>query len=444
MDKGDGLSLDASTVDEVPKEWTVTELSRVGQVRYGLGQPPEQDPEGVPMLRATNVKCGRISSEGLIRIKREAIPESRNAFLTAGEILVVRSGAYTGDVAEITKEWEGAVAGYDLIVSPSSSIDSSFCAWQLLAPGVQLYFRSNRDRSAQPHLNRQQLESTKLFLPPPAEQRAIARVLRTVQEAKRATEKVIAATRQLKQSLMRHLFTYGPVPIDQAGRVELKETEVGTIPANWDIVSLGNVSEFLQYGTSKRCYLEPAGSPVLRIPNVIGDSIDVSELKYIELNKKEMEKLQLAPGDLLFVRTNGQRDYVGRCAVYEGEPVNCLFASYLIRSRLKTDQVLPQFVQMYTRLPTGRRFLSGRASRASDGKFNINTQILKAILLPRPSLEEQHEIICIVETVQRVEAAGGKRLAALDALFQTLLHQLMTGRVRVKDLEGQAIAGGAP
>lgn len=75
-----------------PPDWGAVKLGSVGDVRYGLGQPPEQTEDGVPMIRATNVKRGRISAEGLIRIRREAIPPSRRAFLKTGEIVVVRSG----------------------------------------------------------------------------------------------------------------------------------------------------------------------------------------------------------------------------------------------------------------------------------------------------------------------------------------------------------------
>jgi type I restriction enzyme S subunit len=256
-----------------------------------------------------------------------------------------------------------------------------------------------------------------------------------VQRAKEATEKVIAATRQLKASLMRHLFTYGPVAVKEADRVRLQETEIGPIPSHWQVDSLGNVSEFMQYGTSSRCSPDPVGNPVLRIPNVIGDVIDSQDLKYIQLDKEETRKYLLGEGDLLFVRTNGRREYIGRCAVYRGQPSSALFASYLIRSRLCADEILPDFMQLYATTPAGRANLSGRASGSADGKFNINTQILKSVLLPKPTIEEQAEITRIVGAVSQTEAAVRMRSDALGSLFESLMQKLMTGKLRVRDLD---------
>lgn len=103
---------------------------------------------------------------------------------------------------------------------------------------------------------------TTIPLPPLPEQKAIARVLRTVQQAKEATERVIQATRELKRSLMRYLFTYGPVPVDEADKVPLKETEIGPVPEHWDVVRLGEVAETTSGGTPSRKHPEYFGGKI--------------------------------------------------------------------------------------------------------------------------------------------------------------------------------------
>ena len=57
----------------------------------------------------------------------------------------------------------------------------------------------------------------------------------------------------------------------------------------------------------------------LRIPNVVGGHLDVSDLKFGTPKKNELESVQLQPGDLLFVRTNGVQENAGRCSIYRGE-----------------------------------------------------------------------------------------------------------------------------
>jgi type I restriction-modification system DNA methylase subunit len=94
---------------------------------------------------------------------------------------------------------------------------------------------------------------------------------------------------------------------------------------------------------------------------------------------------------------------------------------------------------VYTTTDAGRSFLSGQASSASDGKFNINTQILKKVMLTRPPIEEQQQIVQAVEGVQATLAAHQNRMQAQDDLFQTLLHDLMTGKVRVHDVPALAM-----
>ncbi len=101
-----GETTKQSEIGEIPQSWEAKPLSLISTIRYGLGQPPQLDPQGVPMIRATDIKRGRIVQSGILRVKREAIPEARNPFLSKGDIIVVRSGAYTGDVAQYDGRWE--------------------------------------------------------------------------------------------------------------------------------------------------------------------------------------------------------------------------------------------------------------------------------------------------------------------------------------------------
>ena len=145
-----------------PKGWPVKALSALGaSVRYGLGQPPTLSPAGVPFIRATNISRGRIEAQDVLTVDPKSVPSGRDAFLRAGEVIVVRSGAYTGDVAQVTDRWSGSVIGYDLVVSPGPRLTGEFLEAYLMSPFIQNgYFANAKARAGQPHLNAEQLAAT--------------------------------------------------------------------------------------------------------------------------------------------------------------------------------------------------------------------------------------------------------------------------------------------
>jgi len=195
-------------IGRIPRGWNMMKLGEIANVRYGLGQPPAIEANGIPMIRATNVKRGKIVKEGLIFLSPGAVPNSRDPFLRTGDILVVRSGAYTGDVALVTKEWEGAVAGYDLIVTPSDTIDSQFLTYFLLSSSVQKkHFVGLKVRSAQPHLNSSQVKETPIPIPPLPEQQKIAEILGAVDGRLELLRKRKERLERIKKGLMNDLLT---------------------------------------------------------------------------------------------------------------------------------------------------------------------------------------------------------------------------------------------
>ena len=269
------------------------------------------------------------------------------------------------------------------------------------------------------------LKERSIPLPPLSEQKKVARVLSIVQGAIEAQERIIQTTTELKKALMHKLFTEGTRGEPQ------KQTEIGPVPESWEVAELEHKAESFQYGTSVKCGYETVGKPVLRIPNIVGGSVDTTDLKFGNPKKNELEKLLLRSGDLLFVRTNGVKENAGRCSMFNDELEDCYYASYLIRVRLDSKHLISEFINEYSRTDAGIKFLSGRSVRTADGKFNINSGTLKTMLVPVPSLEEQKEIVQPLAVIDRKTIIAQKKKAKLQDLFSTLIHQLMTARIRV-------------
>ncbi len=194
----------------------------------------------------------------------------------------------------------------------------------------------------------------------------------------------------------------------------------------WPVLTLGELVEEFRYGTSQKS--GPSGLPVLRIPNVIGDRLELSDMKLVDIPDAEANRLRLSDGDVLFVRTNGNTDYVGRSAVFTRkimefagfDGANTMYASYLIRARLCREGVEPTFLQAYLSSIHGRRVLKERC-RTSAGQFNINTAGLSSIPVPVPPKPLQ---IAFVRHSQNVSALRDQQSTATtqaEATFNALL-----------------------
>jgi type I restriction enzyme S subunit len=234
---------------------------------------------------------------------------------------------------------------------------------------------------------------------------------------------------------MRELFTRG-----LRGQPQ-QDTEIGPIPDGWEVVPFSSVREWLQYGTSKHCSIEPKAYAVLRIPNVEAGLVNPIDLKYCEMDIAEANKYRLKDGDLLFIRTNGVIERLGSCAVYAGEPAAALFASYLIRARLRAG-INPRYVAYFYGSERGTSLVAGRATPAADGKYNLNTATIDSLPLPLPpTVEEQGEIVEMLGAIDRKIDLHRRKRQVLEELFKALLHKLMTGEIRVKDLDLSALDG---
>lgn len=184
-----GISPEAQTVQtgisflpEVPSHWETKRLKFLAEIRYGLGEPPERDIDGIPFVRATDIYRGKIDLTRVTRVNPDSVPWDRRPALQENELLVVRSGAYTGDSALVTGDAVGCIAGYDMVVTPKN-IRPRFLAWAMLSKYLlhgQIYLA--RQRAAQPHLNAEELGDLIIAVPRGDEQDEIAQAVEIYSE----------------------------------------------------------------------------------------------------------------------------------------------------------------------------------------------------------------------------------------------------------------------
>jgi len=206
-------------IGAVPEHWEVRRIKTIGTIRYGLGEPPAYQDEGLLFIRATDIFRGKIVLENMKRISSADVPWSRNPSVKAGEIIVVRSGAYTGDSAIVTKGLDGAIAGFDMVLTIDDGCPE-FVAYALLSKYLlqgQIYLA--RMRAAQPHLNAEELGGFHFIAPPAEEQQVIAEYLDEktgkIDGLIRTTETAIQTLEEYRTALITAAVT-GKVDVRQA------------------------------------------------------------------------------------------------------------------------------------------------------------------------------------------------------------------------------------
>jgi len=190
------------------------------------------------------------------------------------------------------------------------------------------------------------------------------------------------------------------------------------LPEGWRWVRLGEVAYKPQYGYTASAISEPVGPKFIRITDITSGSIAWDDVPYCKCNSKVLEKYRVHPGDILFARTGS----IGATILIKEVPYEAVFASYLIRVRLR-EEVLPEYVDWVLKSPVCQNQLIPQGA----AQKNVNTQLITQISIPLPPLEEQRRIVARIEELMgRVREARRLRQEAqkdAERLWQSVLAQ---------------------
>ncbi|CAG0955373.1 Type-1 restriction enzyme EcoKI specificity protein [Methanosarcinales archaeon] len=187
-------------------------------------------------------------------------------------------------------------------------------------------------------------------------------------------------------------------------------------PDEWR--KIGRCSIFCQYGLSIKMNESGKGIPIYRLNEIEGCFLTESPIKYAPVSSHVSADYELESRDILFCRTNGNINYVGRTGIFFG--VNkAVFASYLVRVRTNPTLLLPEFLTIYLNTAFGRRQIIRRAMPSNQ--VNVSAAELKRIDILLPPTNSQKEIAQLVQDAYRNRALSLASYAEAQQLLEAEL-----------------------
>jgi len=367
---------------------------------------------------------GYIDLQDLVYIPEEYFDQVEETQLQKHDILVVKDGANTGDVAIAWQSDDQIVTNEHLFtLRTDSSINPPYLFYYLLSHQGWKQINGTITGSAQEGINRGFTGKVDIKYPSISEQRKIATVLYTLDRAIEKTEEITEQAHTVKNALMQDVFHGRHKSFE-----DYQSTPVGEIPTHWSVVSIGDVVHTAQYGISESLS-EEGQYPIFRMNNIENGKMVDEPLKYIDLDNDEFEKYRVECGDILFNRTNSL-DLVGKTGIYELEGDH-VFASYLVR--LKTNsRADSHYLNYYMNSSEAQNRMMDFATKGVS-QANINANSIQQVKLPLPPVEEQKEIADRLSSIDSQIEANDQYMSQLKRLKRGLMQDLLSGKVRTTD-----------
>lgn len=386
---------------------TSVPLSAVARVDSGAGFPiANQGAQGeeFPFLKVSDMNLPgnerqivrwNNSVSDLVRktLRAKAFPP--------GSVIFPKIGAAIGTNKKRQLTRPSCVDNNVMVVVPQAGLlDADYLYFAFRAKNISDFASASNP----PSIRKPDVENWQVPLPPLPEQRRIVDLLARAEGIVRLRREAAAKAAELIPALFIHHF--GDPAVN---------------PMGWPVVPLGDGLRAADYGCSTKAYADGEGVPLIRMGNVTyaGD-MDLSDLKFVQLDSAEQTKYELLAGDLLFNRTNS-KELVGKTGLWAGQR-EAVVASYFIRLRVDPTRLVPTYLWAYMNSGFMKKVLFETA-RGAIGQANINSKELKAFPVPLPPTALQQLYAEKVTAIQSIVGQQTTALAKAQSTFDALLAQ---------------------
>jgi len=429
---------------EFPKDWEVKRLNEIGELQRGFSYNSKEKSkdeilDGYLFLTLNSIKeGGGLKEDGWVWIKSNRLKEKH--FVKEGDLVIAnteqsKDGSLIGSpaIVHFPKSYKKDKAAFSLNISKlllkvnNLNVNFLFYYLSFVQPLARKYHTGTTVWELDVDSWAKELQ---IPIPPLEEQKKIAEILNTIDSIIIDTTNLIEKLKLLKEKTLNLLIT------GKIWHKEFKDTEIGKIPKNWEIVKLEKITTKIADIDHKMPKKQKNGIPFVSIKCM---------LKYPDLNFY----LDLNDPDLEFISKEDYEYYARRFNAEKEDIIYSRFGSIGHAKLVTTEQPFIASYSIVLIKPDKHKVNSAfltyilnsevvikQAKIASKGSANKNLHLrdIKNLKILLPPLEEQKKIVEILSTIDNKIETETRYLDYMKKLKEKLLAALMTGKIRINSI----------
>ena len=422
-------------IGATPETWKMIPLKYLASYNDEVLSENTDDEFEFDYIEIGSVQYGR----GIIyteHMKFKNAPSRARRIVRKDDIIVSTVRTYLKAVATIPACNNSLIASTGFIVIRPHKVLPRFMNYALLSESFISLVESHSTGISYPAINSVDVVKFKIPVPCRSEQERIAAFLDAecaeIDAVLEKTRASIEEYKKLKQAVITQAVTKGirgDRPMKDSG-IEW----IGDIPAEWSVVKGRRLILATQNGLTRRNLEKSEGFIVLKLKNLDADgNIDYSEVNRVALTDEEKSKYQLCDGDFLFVRVNGSRNLVGKCAIYHDVGEIVAYNDHIIRVKLN-DLCLKEYFHYYLLSIAGKREIELHTSTAA-GQFTISGDGLRELRVVLPGIVEQAETVAYLDKksadIDALVAKKQQYLTEIENYKKSLIYEYVTGKKEI-------------
>jgi len=414
--------------EQVPNGWKLKTISEFAKVARGYAfKSSDFVKSGFPIIRITNIS--NLNTLDLSTNIKYLSPNRENEFkdylIQENDFLLVMVGATIGNYANATVKKKKLFLNQNmwcLRIKDNYSNTQKFAIFGLQKV-VQDFLRTQQG-SAREFFTQKEFGKSLILIPPLLEQKKIASILSSVDDMIEKIQLQINKHQDLKKGTINELLTKG------IGHTEFKDSDLGRIPKNWQILKVSKLLEF-KNGLNKEKSAFGKGNPIVNYMDVFLNPVIYSNkiTGKVSLKDTEIERFKVNTGDIFFTRTSETVEEIGMSSVIIKTADKTTFSGFILRGRPITKFLYPSLSGYFFRTNYVREQIKKTCSFTT--RALTNGSLLGEVVVMLPTLDEQKLIFKILDDINNLILKKNSLIKKHVLLKKSLMQDLLTGKVRV-------------